>query len=84
MKLLKDQPAHAAKGASGAERWMACPGSVALEALFEDQDSPFAAEGSLAHALAETCLLTGEELINYLYWTQSDFDIQMESLNDNS
>lgn len=45
--------AHAKLSASGSERWMRCPGSVILEAFFEDEGSPFAEEGTRAHALAE-------------------------------
>jgi hypothetical protein len=44
--------AHAKLSPSGAHRWMACPGSVALEASFPDQSSSYAAEGTLAHTLA--------------------------------
>ena len=44
--------AHAKLSPSGAHRWMACPGSVALEAAFPDQSSSYAAEGTLAHTLA--------------------------------
>ena len=44
--------AHAKLSPSGAHRWMACPGSVALEAAFPDQSSAYAAEGTLAHTLA--------------------------------
>ena len=43
---------HAKLSPSGAHRWMACPGSVALEAAFPDQSSSYAAEGTLAHTLA--------------------------------
>ena len=44
--------AHAKLSPSGAHRWMACPGSVGLEAAFPDQSSAYAAEGTLAHTLA--------------------------------
>ena len=48
--------AHAKLSPSGAHRWMACPGSVALEAPFPDQSSSYAAEGTLAHTLASEYL----------------------------
>ena len=48
--------AHAKLSPSGAHRWMACPGSVGLEAAFPDQSSSYAAEGTLAHTLASEYL----------------------------
>lgn len=57
---------HAKLGASSAERWMTCPGSVLLSADLPDKSSRAADEGSAAHALAETCLLTGDEPFEYL------------------
>jgi len=44
---------HALLSASGAERWMNCTPSARLEAQFPDTGSDYAAEGSLAHAIAE-------------------------------
>lgn len=49
--------AHAKLSPSGAHRWMACPGSVVLEADFPDQSSVYAAEGTLAHEIASECLI---------------------------
>lgn len=78
LNLFKDQ-AHAYKSASGSPRWLACPGSVALEKFFHEESSEYADEGTLAHALGERCLNTGEDPINYLYSTQSDFQILEEN-----
>lgn len=47
---------HAKLSPSGAHRWMACPGSLALESGLPDTSSAFADEGTLAHALAGCCL----------------------------
>jgi len=51
------QAAHAALGASGASRWLNCPGSVKLSEGYVRAPSRFAAEGQAAHWLAEHCLL---------------------------
>ena len=55
------EPVHSKLGASGASRWMACPGSVALTAALGkggDDESEFAAEGTAAHEVAAECLRT--------------------------
>jgi hypothetical protein len=44
---------HALLPASGAERWLRCTPSARLEQQFEDKGSDYAAEGTLAHAIAE-------------------------------
>ena len=53
--------AHARLSASGAHRWTRCPGSPDMESQFPDEASPYAAEGTLAHALAEYCLVSGQD-----------------------
>ena len=48
---------HALLSASSANRWLNCPKSVRLtEDIPEPKSSPFAAEGTLAHAIAEEYL----------------------------
>lgn len=44
---------HARLSASGAKKWINCPGSIQLEENFEDRPSQFAEEGTNAHALGE-------------------------------
>lgn len=44
---------HAKLSASGAKKWLACPGSVVLENQIRDKPSEYAAEGTTAHALGE-------------------------------
>lgn len=44
---------HAVLGASSAYRWLACTPSARLEEGFPNQSSPYAEEGTFAHALAE-------------------------------
>lgn len=48
--------AHALLGPSGAQRWMSCTPSARLEEPFPDSSSEYAAEGTLAHNLAELIL----------------------------
>lgn len=47
---------HALLGASSSARWLACTPSARLEAMFPDEQSPYAAEGTVAHDLAEAIL----------------------------
>lgn len=48
--------AHAYLSASSSSRWLRCTAAPAFEANFEDRGSEYAAEGTEAHALAETLL----------------------------
>lgn len=45
---------HALLSASSAHRWLMCPPSVRLTERIPDTGSPYAAEGTCAHLLAET------------------------------
>lgn len=47
---------HALLSASSAARWLACPPSAQLCAQYPEETSPFAEEGTFAHAVAE-CVL---------------------------
>lgn len=47
---------HALLGPSGAKRWMSCPPSARLEEQFPEEETEYAAEGTLAHSLAEQIL----------------------------
>lgn len=56
------RPEHSPLGASSAERWMKCPGSVALAKALgprEDGDADYRVEGQTAHSLAAYCLERG-------------------------
>ena len=48
--------AHAKLSASGAHRWIPCPGSVSLEEGISDTTSEFAEYGTAGHTLAPICL----------------------------
>lgn len=63
---MSDGEYHAKLSPSGAHRWMACPGSVVLEAAFPDKGSVYADEGTAAHTLAAYCLQDGTEAKDYL------------------
>ena len=47
---------HALLSASSASRWMHCPPSARLTEGMEGKPSPYAAEGTRAHAVCERCL----------------------------
>ena len=47
---------HALLGASSSARWLVCTPSARLEAMFPDEQSPYAEEGTVAHDLAEAIL----------------------------
>lgn len=58
--MSNTNPIHSSVGASTAERWWNCPGSVrAVAAIPKQPDSPYAAEGTAAHELGEICLRDG-------------------------
>ena len=58
--------AHAKLSPSGAHRWMACPGSVNLEAPFPDTSSVYAAEGTVAHDVAAQCLIDNRDPASFI------------------
>ena len=61
-KSHAELPAHSPLGASGAERWMNCPGSVSLaKGIDDEEDDTFSAPGTAAHTLAADLLIDGGE-----------------------
>lgn len=58
--------AHAVRNASGAKRWMNCPGSINMEHGRPNNSSDAARLGTAAHALGEACLLDGSEAYEWL------------------
>lgn len=50
---------HSVLSPSSASRWCKCPASIAMSMGLKEESSPFALEGSCAHAVAES-MLTGE------------------------
>lgn len=60
---------HALLSASGAHRWLECTPSARLEESFPESTSDYAAEGTLAHSLAEVAAL---------YWTDQISETEYE------
>lgn len=54
---------HAKLSASGSKKWLNCPQSITLESQFNDTESSFAKEGTLAHSLGELKL---KRIINHM------------------
>lgn len=57
---------HARLSPSGADRWMLCAGSAAMEDGLPDTSSSYADEGTAAHFLASEALATGESAAFYI------------------
>ena len=53
MAKKKEERAHALLPASGAKKWIHCTPSARLEDSIPDEESPYAAEGTLAHSICE-------------------------------
>jgi hypothetical protein len=73
--LVVTDGAHSALGASSAERWSACPGSIALSRGVARRNSRAAAEGTAAHAVAER-RLRGEPFADFVQ--VGDFLIEVD------
>ncbi len=53
MGKKKEERVHAVLAASSAKKWIHCPPSARLEEGIPDEESPYAAEGTLAHSIGE-------------------------------
>ena len=53
MGKKKEERAHALLSASSAKKWIHCPPSAMLEDSIPEVESPYAKEGTLAHAICE-------------------------------
>lgn len=69
--LIPEVP-HSIRGASGAHRWSKCPGSINLTNKLNSEGkktattSVAAAEGTVAHTVASTCLEDGSDGLDFL------------------
>jgi hypothetical protein len=70
--------AHATLSPSSAVRWMACPGSVALTAGMPDHGSDHAAEGTVAHEVAQRCLQGSVDAASMIGWKFTVHDTGIE------
>lgn len=66
MSAIEDAPAHARLGPSGADRWMVCAGAPNAEEGLPDDESEFAAEGTMAHEVSDLCLTLGFEPFDFV------------------
>ena len=71
---------HHELGASGASRYLACPGSVRISRGIPDQTSAYAEEGRLAHLLAELCLSNRIDAIDVNNTEAASIGIDPETL----
>jgi hypothetical protein len=75
VRSLEGMPKHSPLGASGASRWMKCPGSVSFGKGDSDESSIYAQIGSAAHAVLELCMNDKHdawEFIGHFYDPNSD------------
>lgn len=81
--MTEQQPEHSSLGASSAERWMNCPGSVALLKMLElpDTDEPdYRREGTAAHEVVCACLKSGSdawEMIGQKFYQDTECSEEM-------
>ena len=79
-KIKHSERAHALLSASGANRWLTCTPSAKLEEEYgERKSSPYAAEGTLAHELAE--LYLRKDVLNNI--SDADFELKLEEIMAN-
>ena len=78
--MAHEEREHALFGASGAHRWLSCPGSLLLEKDFPDTKSEAAAEGTLAHELAE---LKARNFFNHLDISKKKITYAIKKMKEN-
>ncbi len=78
--------AHAKLSASGAKKWINCPGSVEMESNFPDTESAYALEGTNAHSLGEAKIRLAVKEITKAKYAKAiqglDTDAEMDEYTD--
>ena len=69
--------AHALLSASSAHRWLACPPSAVAAELYENTDTDFTREGTLAHEVAEHVAREGDTSLAALQKWEKDYTSEM-------
>jgi hypothetical protein len=71
---------HSRFGASGADRWIECPGSVKAQEGKPDKTTIYAAEGTAGHEVAALCLRDGHDAIEFTgrHFAVEGFDIEFD------
>lgn len=77
MPTLQER-AHARLSASGASRWIHCPGSVTAETGLPDSETEYSREGTAAHALAQIAWTRGRPADFWLGETIEDIVVSQE------
>lgn len=79
--MTAKRPTHSPLGASSAERWMNCPGSVALIKVLatpETDEPEYRGLGIAAHELAAECLYSGRDAWEYIGEHFHDFEVDKD------
>ena len=78
--------AHAKLSASGSAQWLNCTGSIRMARDYPNESSPFAAEGTAAHALGEHCLnhniISVSSFLDHVIYNEAVFHPSYASEND--
>lgn len=72
---------HSIFSASSAERWVNCPGSVALSRGYANTSSAAALDGTIGHEVADICIRTGA---NPYEVTEVDIDGTMHAVSEDT
>jgi hypothetical protein len=75
---LVPEKLHAELGASVADRWMNCPGSVRMSRGMPNNETEHSRAGTCAHHVAEQCLKTGVDAAAFIGMTFESTEVDEE------